>query len=207
MDENFVKEEETMNYLAHLYLSDKSKDVMVGNFIADSIKGRQIEAYSGEVLYGIRLHRVIDHFIDTHPVAAKSRARFYPVYHHYAGVVNDMVYDHLLAHEWACYSDEPLWKYSVYCYAVLLSRWFSLPVSVRGFLPNVILNRRLTEYAKISGLKDSLKVMSRSSSLPDHADEMERILLENYEDFRSEFHLFFKEMKAEVERFKTSYFK
>ena len=194
-----------MNYLAHLYLSGKSKDVMVGNFIADVIKGRQIEQYSGEVLYGIRLHRVIDQFIDTHPIAAKSRARFYPVYHHYSGVVNDMVYDHLLAQNWHHYSDEPLWKYSIYCYAVLLSRWFSLPVAVRSFLPNVVLNRRLTEYAKISGLMDSLKVMSRSTSLPDHSEKLEEILLSHYDEFKSEFHAFFGEMIAEVERFKASY--
>lgn len=194
-----------MNYLAHLFLSDRSKDVMVGNFIADDVKGRQINSYSGEVLYGIRLHRMIDQFIDTHPIAAQSRARFYPVCHHYSGVVNDMVYDHLLAHEWSVYSDEPLWKYSLFCYAVLLSRWFSLPASVRSFLPNVILHRRLTEYAKIEGLKDSLKVMSRSTSLPDYADEVERLLLENYDDFKSEFHAFFKEMQAEVVKFKATY--
>lgn len=178
---------------------------MVGNFIADSVKGRRIDAYSGKVLYGIRLHRMIDHFIDTHPVAARSRSRFYSVFHHYSGVVNDMVYDHLLAREWAVYSDVPLWKYSIHCYAVLLFHWFSLPPQVRSFLPNVILNRRLTEYAKISGLKDSLRVMSRSTSLPDYADEVERILLENYEEFRKEFHAFFKEMISEVEKFRETY--
>jgi acyl carrier protein phosphodiesterase len=28
-----------MNYLAHLYLSGNNEDVLIGNFIADSVKG------------------------------------------------------------------------------------------------------------------------------------------------------------------------
>jgi len=38
-----------MNFLAHTYLSGKNNEIMIGNFIADHVKGNGIEN-SGQVL-------------------------------------------------------------------------------------------------------------------------------------------------------------
>ena len=50
-----------MNILAHLYLSGQNEDVIIGNFIGDFVKGKQIQKYPEEIVKGIRLHREIDH--------------------------------------------------------------------------------------------------------------------------------------------------
>ena len=34
-----------MNFLAHLYLSGNDSDIMIGNFIADSVKGKAYKKY------------------------------------------------------------------------------------------------------------------------------------------------------------------
>ena len=49
-----------MNYLAHILLSGTSPDVMIGNFIADSIKGSKYNSYPLQIQKGILLHRQID---------------------------------------------------------------------------------------------------------------------------------------------------
>jgi acyl carrier protein phosphodiesterase len=82
-----------MNFLAHLYLSGDDKDVMLGNLIADSVKGKDYLAYRPGIQEGILLHRKIDHFTDEHPVVERSKHLLRPKYHKFAGVVTDMFYD------------------------------------------------------------------------------------------------------------------
>lgn len=42
-----------MNYLAHLYLSGNNEDVLIGNFIADSVKGSKYKDYTSKIQQGI----------------------------------------------------------------------------------------------------------------------------------------------------------
>lgn len=83
-----------MNFLAHLYLSGNKDHLIIGNFIADMVKGSQINGYSPTVKEGILLHRQIDTFTDAHVVVNRSKDRLRERYRLYAGVVVDMYYDH-----------------------------------------------------------------------------------------------------------------
>ncbi len=64
-----------MNYLAHLYLSFGHDDVLVGNFIADRVKGKQLYDYPLGIQKGIIMHRKIDAFTDRHDVVKRSKSR------------------------------------------------------------------------------------------------------------------------------------
>ncbi len=75
-----------MNFLAHLYLSGENEEIIVGNFIADHVKGNRINKYSDGIKTGIRLHREIDTFSDNHLVFRKSKKRLAGKYRKYAGV-------------------------------------------------------------------------------------------------------------------------
>ena len=48
-----------MNFLAHLYLSGEDEELMIGNFIADFIRNREVTNYSEGIQKGIFLHRKI----------------------------------------------------------------------------------------------------------------------------------------------------
>ena len=97
-----------MNFLAHLYLSQNNTDILIGNFIADHVKGSQFYNYSKEIQQGILLHREIDLFTDTHPIVKQSMQRLHKRYRHYNGVIIDIFYDYFLAKNWSKYSDIPL---------------------------------------------------------------------------------------------------
>ncbi len=84
-----------MNYLAHLYLSGKSEELLIGNFIADSVKGAEIDKFSTEIKAGIVMHRLIDTYTDSHPIVSESKIRLREKYKKYSGVVVDIFYDHL----------------------------------------------------------------------------------------------------------------
>ena len=57
-----------MNFLAHAYLSFGQEEILVGNLVADFIKGKELRQFSEDIQIGILLHREIDSFTDTHPL-------------------------------------------------------------------------------------------------------------------------------------------
>jgi len=102
-----------MNFLAHIYLSGDNEQVKIGNFMADSIKGKKYLKYPGDLQKGIILHRAIDYYTDTHPVFKQSTQKLFPEYGHYSGIIVDIFYDHFLASNWKKYSEVPLKEYTL----------------------------------------------------------------------------------------------
>lgn len=88
-----------MNYLAHAYLSFKNPQILVGNMISDYVKGKKQFDYPLMVQKGIRLHRAIDNFTDTHAATHQLKSFFRPQYRLYSGAFADVVYDHFLAND------------------------------------------------------------------------------------------------------------
>ena len=97
-----------MNYLAHLYLTDGTGLPLSGAVLGDHVRGRLEGRFEPGLERSLRLHRHIDVVTDSHPLVAAARAEFGPGARRYGGIVLDLVYDHLLARDWARYSAEPL---------------------------------------------------------------------------------------------------
>lgn len=95
-----------MNYLAHAYLSFQQPEILVGNMISDYIKGRKQFDYPLSIQKGIKLHRTIDQFTDTHAATQQLKSFFRPQYRLYSGAFADVVYDHFLANDKMEFSSE-----------------------------------------------------------------------------------------------------
>jgi len=85
-----------MNFLAHIYLSGQDELIKIGNFMADTVKGKNYQNYPKKLKIGILLHRFIDSYTDSHVVFRQTTKRLHPNYGHYSGVLADMFYDHFL---------------------------------------------------------------------------------------------------------------
>lgn len=187
-----------MNFLAHLYLSGKSPEVILGNFIGDYVKGNKYERYPLNVQKGILLHRKIDSFTDSHPLVKQSAARLQSRYRKYSGVVVDLFYDHFLAANWDLYSSQSLSDYVSGVHKLFLKNYFKLPGEVKQFLPFLIKSRRLETYRHLDGIMRSLNIMAGYSSLPAETDFAMQQLTLHYQDFESEFLCFFEDLRLEV---------
>ncbi|MGD9931146.1 MAG: ACP phosphodiesterase [Mangrovibacterium sp.] len=183
-----------MNFLAHLYLSGESDELILGNFIGDYVKGQQYLNYREDVQRGILLHRRIDSFTDHHSLVRQCARRFQPSYGRYAGIVTDVVFDHFLAKYWSAYSVYTLRQFSKHVHAVLLSNFIQLPSRVKGFLPFFIQHRRLESYAHADGIRQSLEIMGRRTSLPEQTDFAMQVLTDEFGLIRDEFEAFFSEL-------------
>src|SRR5690606_5275468 len=124
-----------MNFLAHIYLSGDNDLVKIGNFMADGIRGKDYEQFPPEIKKGILLHRAIDTFTDAHPIFRQGTKRLHGKYHHYAGVVMDVYYDHFLAKNWQRYSTENLKDYAARFYQSLEDNYHFLTDRVKYMLP------------------------------------------------------------------------
>lgn len=184
-----------MNFLGHFYLSQEDPELVVGNFIADHVKGRKYLDFPDGISKGIVMHRNIDHYTDSHEQVRNGRKRLFDKYRHYSGVIIDMYYDHFLANLWTDYSDEDLEVFAGRIYEMIERYWHILPPRSQYMYPYMKSGNWLLRYATMEGIGQSLTGMSRRLNNNSMLELAVRQLDEFYDDFEAEFRKFFKQIR------------
>jgi acyl carrier protein phosphodiesterase len=187
-----------MNYLAHIYLSGDDEELMVGNFIADAVKGKALNQYSNGIKNGITLHRLIDAYTDSHPLHKASRTKLHERYGHYSGVMIDIFYDHYLAKNWETYSNRTLKEYTEEVYATLNTFRDVLPERISYMLKYMVPQNWLLNYGNLDGIDKVLRGMANRakfvSGMETGVEELKKYNIE----FEDEFTQFFPELRQFV---------
>ncbi|MCK5856751.1 MAG: DUF479 domain-containing protein [Bacteroidales bacterium] len=189
-----------MNFLAHLKLSGDHEKIMLGNFIADHIRGNKIHHFPQEIIDGIMLHRKIDYYTDHHPAFIQTRTRLHKKYHKYAGVIADIFYDHFLARNWDEYSEISLSHFTSYSYGILLRNYTVLPRKTKQLLPFIIMQNWLASYGKFDGLTRAFDMMARRAKNKSNMEFAVNDLRADYELYKSDFERFFPDIAAFCEK-------
>jgi len=189
-----------MNFLAHLYLSGENKEVIIGNFIADHVKGNKIMTYSPGVRAGILLHRAIDQFTDNHPVVKLAVERLRPDFRKYAGVVVDMYFDHFLSNGWNSWSEEPLRSFTERMYSIIIESAGILPPRTNHMIPYMMNHDWLGNYGNFEGLNRALTGMARRTPFHSNMETAADRLKEDYDFFEESFGVFFPELIQNTSR-------
>lgn len=190
-----------MNYLAHILLSGTNPDVIIGNFIADSIKGSKYNSYPVEIQKGILLHRQIDTITDAHPAFRKSTKRLHKNYGHYSGIIVDIFYDHFLAKNWSDYSDILLDAYIQTFYKLLRDNFDILPANIQKMALVMIEGNWLLIYAELEGIDRVLAGMNRRTKNRSGMDKAGQELKEFYTLFEADFKLVMKDLQTLSDNF------
>lgn len=183
-----------MNFLAHIYLSGDNEGVIIGNFIADGIKGKRYQKFPAQIQKGILLHRSIDSYTDSHPTVRRSTKRLHKNYGHYSGVIVDILYDHFLAKNWKEYHPTPLAEYVDNFYELLRNSYEILPNRIKRLMPYMISDNWLLSYATVTGIS---KILSQMNVRTKGVSKMNFAVLELeefYDEFEAEFTIFFKDL-------------
>jgi acyl carrier protein phosphodiesterase len=193
-----------MNFLAHTFLSRHNNEWMIGNFIADNVKGKKYLEYTTKISEGILMHRAIDDFTDHHPDILHSKNILRPKHGLYSGVIVDIFCDHFLAKNWSDYSNEKLDDFIQNAYHVFQLYESILPERNKNILKYMIAHNWLLSYANPDGINRALSGMAKRSKYPSHMDEAINDLLKYYSDFENDFKSFFPQLeKFVVEKFKS----
>jgi acyl carrier protein phosphodiesterase len=192
-----------VNYLAHLFLSERTPESFIGNLLGDFIKGSSKYLYPDEIRKGIELHQKIDTYTDSHQIFRSSKRLISPNRRRFAGVMIDVFYDHFLAKNWLDYSEIPLLDFSGRVYQVLQDNHNILPESLQRILPEIIAQDWLTSYKEVPAIDNTLKRISarikRTNNLADGVEELKF----NYQQLESDFSAFFPDL---INYTKTSQF-
>jgi len=185
-----------MNFLAHIYLSGDNDLIKIGNFMADGIRGKHFETFPMEIQKGIVLHRAIDTFTDAHPVFRTSTKKLHKRYHHYAGVIVDVFYDHFLSKNWTNYSNEDLDDYIQRFYKSLNDNTAILTEKTIYLMPYMIEQNWLLSYQTVNGIDTILTQMDSRTKNKSKMRFASEELQESYLEFEKEFTVFFEDLRA-----------
>ncbi|MFD1139608.1 acyl carrier protein phosphodiesterase [Larkinella insperata] len=195
-----------MNILAHAYLAGDDEGLIIGNFIADFIKGNPAHPRHGlseAVQRGIWLHRQIDTFTDQHPLVEEMRVLVRPRCHKYAGAAIDVFLDHFLAVQFVEIARQPLPAFVRNFYQIIRYNRDQLPDGARRMSDYMIQYDWLTGYQFREGIDRSLKGIARRTVFESNLDTAIEDLNANYRSFEQYFRLFFPALQQHVRDFLT----
>ena len=184
-----------MNYLAHLYLSGDDESLLFGNFIADHVKGSSLNLYDTSIQKGIRLHRLIDTFTDTHAIVKPGKVRLRPYVGKYAPVALDILFDHFLAANWETYHPLNLEIYTFNVYKLLDTKIALMPERTKRMYAYMRRDNWLLGYAEVNGIERALIGLSRRTAFESNLGNAANALTEHYDEFKNEFETFFVDLK------------
>ncbi|EPF19086.1 MULTISPECIES: ACP phosphodiesterase [Cedecea] len=90
-----------MNFLAHLHLAHLARSSLLGNLLADFVRGNPDDSFSPEIVAGIYMHRRVDALTDGLPEVAVARAWFSAETRRVSPISLDVMWDHFLSRHWA----------------------------------------------------------------------------------------------------------
>ncbi|WP_455812066.1 ACP phosphodiesterase [Pseudomonas graminis] len=89
-----------MNYLAHLHLATLADSSLLGNMMADYVRGNPHQQWPEAIADGIALHRRIDALTDSLPEVRIARQLFRSDTRRVAPITLDVIWDHFLSSHW-----------------------------------------------------------------------------------------------------------
>ncbi|TLV02987.1 acyl carrier protein phosphodiesterase [Dyadobacter luticola] len=154
-----------MNFLAHILLSGEQEGVLMGNYVGDFIKGRLTDektvGWNPDYVLGLKLHRFIDSFTDTHPLVQEAKEVAALAQGKLSGIVMDIYFDYFLASKFSDYCDVPLKVYAHDKYALIEKNEYLIPEEMIPMVRSMIRQDWLTTYATFEGIDLTFQRLSR----------------------------------------------
>ncbi len=185
-----------LNYLAHLFLADNTDASRIGNLLGDFTHGTLEDLrtrFPAEVVHGIRMHRAVDRFTDSHQIFKKSRALLAPTRQRFAGIIVDIIFDHFLSIHWDQFCATPLEDFVQEVYLALDAHpeWRVGRLD-KGY-PWIKKDNLFMRYQTLEGIEVTFKRVSQRGpklapiaggihDLRDHFGSFERYFLEYFPD-------------------------
>jgi acyl carrier protein phosphodiesterase len=185
-----------VDFLAHLFLSGDTPELLVGNLMGDFVKGRLDGRFPPGIEQGILLHREIDSFAGQNRHFLHSKRRLDQSFGLYRGVLVDLFYGHFLAAHWEDYADVPLSLFISDAWQVLSEHKEFLPDRLKRIMP-FMFREWLPSYCDLGGIaavlhRRSCFRLKGANRLWEATEALSRHYGELYGDFRK----FFPELLA-----------
>ncbi|WP_051203262.1 ACP phosphodiesterase [Hugenholtzia roseola] len=183
-----------MNFLAHFFLSQKDEDWLIGNFMGDFVKNKELSLYSLRIRQGVFLHRQIDAFTDAHQSTKAATKILHQRFGKYSPVLIDVFYDHFLAINFEKYTKQSLPDFSAETYEILHRKKELLPPLLQNITARMQSQDWLTHYGTEFGMQKSLENLNRRAQHANHLETALSTLYQNFETLEQHFLDFFPDI-------------
>lgn len=187
-----------MNFLAHIYLSGTEDDLIVGNYLGDMLKKKEVDTMPADILRGIYLHRAIDSYTDGHEEVKKCIRRIYPHQGKYAPVVLDVYFDYVLSQNWTRYSELDLRAFCSKSQETLMSYMELMPERVQKRTSSMVGADFLYMYGKEEGMRETFRRIGMRASFQNNLESAFGDVSQYYADIEKSFFLFFEDLESYV---------
>lgn len=190
-----------MNFLAHSLLTFNDEQI-VGQFLEDVIRNSERFSFPEKIQQGIKLHREIDTFTDSHPVISEAKKIFSPLVRLYAGAFVDVAFDYFVANS---FQDDELFAHSQRVYAVLWKNEKWLPENFIIMLKKMEEDNWLYNYKEDWGIDFSMRnVLNKAKYLEKDIPVFDAFLTHKPE-LQKCFNTFFPELKEHVAQINSKF--
>jgi len=156
-----------VNFLAHAHLAYLTQTSITGNLLGDFVKGNVINEYQSPWQLGIRLHRKIDIYTDTHDSIKQLKIELGQL-RRYGGIVIDILLDHIIAKHFPQLGQLELSAFAQLVYQDLALDRANQPDHFKVVTDRMISMDWLTNYQELPIIEQALiRTSQRISSKPD----------------------------------------
>jgi acyl carrier protein phosphodiesterase len=191
-----------MNWLAHIFLAEPNTESRLGNLLGDFVKGAARKELNLELQRGIACHTAIDSFTDRHPIVAESKVRITPPQRRFAGVIIDVLYDHLLLKNWQLYSNVSIDDFITEIYTTF-GTYSAIPVTTKTEIDRMIRDDLLRSYRELTGVESALtRISRRLERRMNRTFTLELAMTDivaNYDKLDRDFQIFFPQLRSHVD--------
>lgn len=190
-----------MNWLAHIFLSEQNIDFQIGNYLADPLKGRVWDKASFDLINGMKIHKIIDSYTDSHTQFKQSKIRLgekgllKPI-------IIDLTYDYFLTKNWDRYCCIPIDEFLQTFYAQAHKQLTFLPPKASKPLERLIEFDLLNKYQNLEHLKMAFERLDKRLSprliQRDQAISYVQRVNDNIKDIENDFLIFFPQLCQKV---------
>ncbi|AVF35610.1 MULTISPECIES: ACP phosphodiesterase [Rahnella] len=150
-----------MNFLAHLQLASLADSSLLGNLLADFVRGNPDGQYSPEIVSGIRMHRRVDVMTDSLPEVKIARSYFRDDFRRVSPITLDVVWDHFLSRHWdSLHPQQPLEAFIAACQQEIEPQLPGMPERFQNLNNYIWPQRWLERYAVLPFIGEVLQGMA-----------------------------------------------
>ena len=189
-----------MNYLSHLYFSQRTPLSMAGNLMGDFKREPDLQTrLPEEIKMGIENHKLVDRMTDHFDEVKQLKPLFSSKRRRFAGVILDISFDYYLIKHWDKFETVPFDVFVETCYQGLHDAKQWMPDRMSHVVSKMDEYDWLSSYQSLEGISETINHVSKRLRFKNKMTGGIEEVVNNYDSIESVFLNLFVHLREQVQ--------